>query len=217
MLLGIGVLALGLVVILFTFSQALALATNPGDFLRDQIAEEPQLVGPTATFDWTSNDLTVTFTDSSVAGDGPIVSWDWDFGDGERSNVQNPQHTYAVNSTYEASLVVRDANGKQSTAIAQVLTVAGQTRSGRGINNPLGGDLSFDFNLGDILLPIAIGFLTFGLFLVMAVIGGQVMRAGWNILKPRPETIRVRLKPKHLTQALEDDASPTNPPPPPAA
>lgn len=220
LLLGIGVLALGLIVILFTFSQALALAANPGTFLRDQLAQEPQVIGPTATFDWTSNGLGVSFTDSSVAGDGPIVSWDWDFGDGERSNVQNPQHTYAANSTFEASLVVRDANGKQSLAVSQVVTVDGQTRSGRGVNNPLGGDLNFDLGLGDILMPVAVGFLTFGLFLVMAVVGGQIMRAGWNILRPRPDTIRVRLKPKHLTQAFEDDMTSTsaaNPPPPPAA
>ncbi len=39
------------------------------------------------------------------------------------------------------------------------------------------------------------------------------MKAGWNILKPKPETIRVRLKPKHLTQGFEDDSMPTPPPP----
>src|SRR2546427_372653 len=35
---------------------------------------------------------------------------------------------------------------------------------------------------------------------------GAVTRAGWNMIKPKPETIRVRLKPKHLTQAIEEDA-----------
>ncbi len=219
LLLGIGVLALGLVVILFTFSQALGIASNPGPWLRGQLPQTQQGAGPTASFDWSSNDLSVSFTDRTQQGDAQVIAWDWDFGDGQRSNLQNPQHTYPTNSSYQASLVVRDANGKQSTAVGQVDVVLGQTRSGRGLNNPLGGGLNLDLNFGNILLPIAVVFLTFGLFLVMAVIGGKIMMAGWNILKPKPETIRVRLKPKHLTQAVEEDVPPTGvsstPPPPP--
>lgn len=213
LLLGIGVLALGLVVILFTFSQALGLAMNPGSWFQNQLPQNQQAAGPTASFDWSSNGLAVTFTDSSQPGDTQITSWDWDFGDGQRSNVQNPQHTYPTNSSYQASLVVRDTNGKESSAIAQVDAILGQTRSGRSMGNPLGG-LNLDISFSDILLPVAIALLTFGLFLVMAVVGGSIMKAGWNILKPKPETIKVRLKPKHLTQAIEEDTPPTTPPPP---
>jgi len=218
LLLGIGVLAVGLVIILFTFSQALAIAQNPGNFVRSQIPSEQQVAGPTASFDWASNGLAVTFSDTTVQGDAAIVSWDWDFGDGQGSNQQSPPHTYADNSSYQASLVVRDANGKQSSAVAQVTTVIAQTRSGRSVNNPVEG-LSLNLDFGNILLPVAIVFLTFGLFIVMGGIGGKIMMAGWNILKPKPETIKVRLKPKHLTQAMEADMSamPANPPPPPAA
>ncbi len=137
-------------------------------------------------------------------------------------NAQNPQHTYPSSGGYEASLVVRDANGKESTAIANVTVSVGQTRGGRGLNNPFGaGDLGLNLNFGDFLLPVAIALLTFGLFLVMAIIGGKIMIAGWNILKPKPETIRVRLKPKHLTQAFEADTATmgpsAGPPPPPGA
>ena len=97
-------------------------------------------------------------------------------------------------------------------------TVIAQTRSGRSVNNP-GEGLSLNLDFGNLLLPVAIVFLTFGLFIVMGGIGGKIMMAGWNILKPKPETIKVRLKPKHLTQAMEADMSamPANPPPPPAA
>lgn len=221
-LLGLGVLALGLVIILFTFSTALGIASNPGPWLRNQLPQNQQPTGPTATFNWTSEGLAATFTDSSQHGDASIVSWDWDFGDGQRANTQNPQHTYSTNSSYQASLVVRDANGKESTAIGQVDVIGGQTRSGRGLNNPLGGGgLSLNLDFAQILLPVATVLLTFGLFLVMAIIGGKIMMAGWSILKPKPETIRVRLKPKQLTQAFEQDAtmgSPSaTPPPPPTA
>jgi len=214
LILGIGILALGLVVILFTFSQAFAIATNPGPWLRNQLPQQQQPAGPSASFDWTSNDATVTFADSSRPGDAQIVLWDWDFGDGQRGSAQNPTHTYSSYTTYQASLVVRDANGKESLAVAQVITVIGDTRSGRGVNTPTGAGLNLNLDFADVLLPIAIVFLTFGLFLVMTVAGGAIMRAGWNILKPKPETIRVRLKPKHLTQGFEDDSMPTTPPPP---
>src|SRR6266511_332813 len=213
LILGIGILALGLVVILFTFSQAFAIATNPGPWLRNQLPQQQQSTGPSASFDWTSNDATVTFADSSGPGDAQIVVWDWDFGDGQRGSAQNPTHTYSSYTTYQASLVVRDANGKESLAVAQVITVVGDTRSGRGVNTPTGAGLNLNLDFAGVLLPIAIVFLTFGLFLVMTVAGGAIMRAGWNILKPKPETIRVRLKPKHLTQAFEDDSMPTPPPP----
>ncbi len=170
LLLGIGVLALGLIIILFTFTQALAIAQNPGEFFQNQLSYSEQVVGPTATFDWSSNDLSVTFTDTSRPGDGPIVAWDWIFGDGQRSNAQNPQHTYPSSGGYEASLVVRDANGKESTAIANVTVSVGQTRGGRGLNNPFGaGDLGLNLNFGDFLLPVAIALLTFGLFLMLWV------------------------------------------------
>jgi len=214
LILGIGVLALGLVVILFTFSQAFAIAANPGPWLRNQLPQQQQPTGPSASFDWTSNDATVTFAGSSRPGDAQIVLWDWDFGDGQRGSAQNLTHTYSSYTTYQASLVVRDTNGKESLAVAQVITVLGDTRSGRGVNTPTGAGLNLNLDFAGVLLPIAVVFLTFGLFLVMTVAGGAIMRAGWNILKPKPETIRVRLKPKHLTQGFEDDSMPTTPPPP---
>lgn len=214
LLLGIGILALGLVVILFTFTQAFAIATNPGEWIQGQVPQTEQPVGPTGSFDWASNSLTVTFTDTSRPGDAAIVSWDWDFGDGQGSNAQSPEHSYPSNSVYNATLVVRDANGIESLAFAQVTAFLGETRSGRGMTNPFGEGLSIDFNVADMLLPVATVLLTFGLFLVMATIGGKIMMAGWSILKPKPETIRVRLKPKLLTQAIEDEARGVGPPPP---
>jgi PKD repeat protein len=46
--------------------------------------------------------LAVSFTDLST---GPITSWNWDFGDGGSSTLQNPSHTY--NSVGIYSLVLR--------------------------------------------------------------------------------------------------------------
>lgn len=212
LLMGIGVLALGLVVLLFTFSQALALAQNPGDFLRNQVPAEPR--GPTSTFDWTSSDLTLNVMDDSHAGDVGIVEWSWNFGDGVLVSGQNPgPHTYASSSVYNVTLVVRDENGLESTSFASVQAIAGETRSGRSVGNPFEGGLTLDF--GGIILPLAVAFLAFGLHGVMALVGGMITRAGWNLVKPKPETIRVRLKPEHLMRAAEPDTTDAAPPPPP--
>lgn len=47
--------------------------------------------------------LTVYFTDLST---GNITDWLWDFGDGDTSDEQNPQHTFSVSGQYTISLTI---------------------------------------------------------------------------------------------------------------
>lgn len=49
----------------------------------------------------------VSFTDLSTSAN-PIVSWTWNFGDGNGSNQQNPTHTYSVAGTKNITLTVFD-------------------------------------------------------------------------------------------------------------
>lgn len=56
----------------------------------------------------------VQFTDQSLSYDG-ITSF-WEFGDGETSSEQNPQHTYTQANTYTVSLTVTEADGDTNTA-----------------------------------------------------------------------------------------------------
>lgn len=55
--------------------------------------------------------LYVQFIDSSLNA----TRWRWDFGDGDKSTVQNPVHTFAVAGNYAVKLTVSNANGTDST------------------------------------------------------------------------------------------------------
>jgi len=48
--------------------------------------------------------------------DGTIVSYAWNFGDGNTSTVVNPTHTYAQNGTYTVTLTVTDNEGATDTS-----------------------------------------------------------------------------------------------------
>lgn len=48
--------------------------------------------------------LNVAFSDQST---GSVATWEWGFGDGESSTLQNPVHTYSVPGVYTVSLTVR--------------------------------------------------------------------------------------------------------------
>lgn len=67
-------------------------------------------IAPTAKFGFSSscNNLLVSFHDSSTIGTGAqIVSYLWDFGDGNTSIAPNPSHTYSVFGTYSVKLTVQ--------------------------------------------------------------------------------------------------------------
>ncbi len=60
--------------------------------------------------------LTICLFDrSTVIGGNTISSWEWDFGDGNMSNDQNPCHTYTMGGGYEVSLTVMDPAGCEVT------------------------------------------------------------------------------------------------------
>jgi gliding motility-associated-like protein len=79
----------------------------------------------------------------------PAVSWFWDFGDGNTSTLQNPNHTYPNDQTYTflVTLIITDANGCRDT-ITDVITIYPDfyfyapnsfTPNGDGINDFYGG------------------------------------------------------------------------------
>ena len=65
-----------------------------------------------ANFNYASQGVITGFHDISS---GNPTTWEWDFGDGTTSTIQNPTHTYQCSGSYWVSLYVTNANGCESS------------------------------------------------------------------------------------------------------
>lgn len=64
----------------------------------------------------------IMFTDATVDNNGySITGWQWSFGDGGSSTLQNPSHTYATNGSYGVMLTVYNSEGCTDTAYQYVV------------------------------------------------------------------------------------------------
>jgi len=72
-------------------------------------------------------DDVATFTDTSTpgAGGGPLVAWQWSFGDpasgtADQSAAENPQHRFSAAGSYPVTLQVTDARGLSASSTVAV-------------------------------------------------------------------------------------------------
>ena len=81
-------------------------------------------LGPTANFTFLpinpAEDQLISFTDISTTPGDSITAYNWTFGDGNSSSLQNATHRYAKNGTYTASLMVTDSDGSASAMQRQI-------------------------------------------------------------------------------------------------
>jgi hypothetical protein len=66
---------------------------------------------PVAGFSYVDNNGNVTFTNTTTNS----TTWQWSFGDGNTSTLENPTHTYASNGSYVISLTANSASCGSST------------------------------------------------------------------------------------------------------
>ena len=80
--------------------------------------KKPQGDAPKARFEYSVEDLTVTFTNQSVDAE----TYAWDFGDGSAiSAEENPIHEYATEGTYKVTLTAKNQFGEKAASLNVVV------------------------------------------------------------------------------------------------
>lgn len=63
---------------------------------------------PLANFSYSTNGNSVTFTNTSSSNTNTPLNYFWDFGDGNTSVLENPNHSYSSTGIYTVNLIVTD-------------------------------------------------------------------------------------------------------------
>jgi len=126
-----------------TISLVVQYAFNPGDYVRIKVVTVggtsiqtsgtgPQSgsatvnPGPVAAFFAAPSGSVVSFDASgSYTSDGTIVSYVWNFGDGNTGTGTSLSHTYSSSGTYTVSLTVTDNSGFKGSTSHQVAISSG--------------------------------------------------------------------------------------------
>lgn len=89
----------------------------------EHIEKKVKIVEVKADFSFTfhkSIQYRIDFNDISATNDSEIESWEWDFGDGKTSELQNPSHTYPGPGVYWVELIVTTYYGCVDTVRKKV-------------------------------------------------------------------------------------------------
>jgi len=104
-----------------------AFEDNNGDLLPDGFAVPKPIAAFSAVPRSGDMPLIVQFTDESSGNGENITSWLWDFGDGETSTEEDPEHIYSADqspsSSYTVSLTVETVNGSDTETKSGYITV----------------------------------------------------------------------------------------------
>jgi PKD repeat protein len=90
--------------------------------------------------------LEVTFTDEST---GNPASWDWNFGDGNTSTLENPANTYANNGTYTVTLTEQNSLGTNITTETNYIIVGGSALAADFTATPTSGTVPLTVQFTD--------------------------------------------------------------------
>ncbi|MBI2967754.1 MAG: PKD domain-containing protein [Bacteroidetes bacterium] len=104
-----------------TFTVALGVITDKNcmDLKLDTI-----IIHPIPVADFNGNGVcdydTTYFTDLSGVSSGNVITWSWDFDDGNLSTAQNPVNYYGNYGTYDVDLIVMSDSGCYDTTVKQI-------------------------------------------------------------------------------------------------
>ncbi len=101
---------------------------------------------PTADYSYSNNSTSFTFTDNSING----VYYNWDFDDGNTSNLQNPTHVFLSTGNFNVKQVVSNGCGADSltkTILVDPSGISEKDESGLSIYpNPSNGIIYLNFD-----------------------------------------------------------------------
>lgn len=100
---------------------ALVVDENNADYLPLVDYSEPEVMANFTASPLTGEaPLNVQFNDTST---GNITEWNWSFGDGQSSDMQNPPHLYDMPGNYSVSLNVTGPDGSDELTIEDMISV----------------------------------------------------------------------------------------------
>ena len=117
-----------------TYSVCLTTITNLGDTCSfcDTINSTPCSQILTTSFAHTHSINTVSFTSNCSGATVPL--YNWDFGDGNYSTLQNPVHTYQYNGNYSVCLYYHDNSGGCSEMFCDTVKIINSTNPPCSVN-----------------------------------------------------------------------------------
>lgn len=101
------------------------LIVTDGNGCKDSATRVVNVIRPLANINFSLADYNcgyakIDFSDASVTSTG-IVKWDWNFGNGSTSDLQNPTVFYTQSGIYNIKLIVEDVDGCKDTIVADSL------------------------------------------------------------------------------------------------
>ena len=98
-------------------------ATDGSGRIAEVVGDEPGLgpnESPSADFTYSPGKPSIGKTSSfnasgSIDPDGEVISWNWDFGDGNRSSGKTVSHSYSSADNYTVTLTITDNRGATDT------------------------------------------------------------------------------------------------------
>jgi PKD repeat protein len=99
------------IIIVFEFTLLIIFSTFVASMLGNNPENQIPIAHISANVTIGKTPLNINFKGFGSDNDGIIVSYLWDFGDGETSDLQNPTHIYEKKGKYVVTLIITDNNG----------------------------------------------------------------------------------------------------------